>query len=259
MTSLGGIYKKSLNWGARKWVDRIVVDAESILEQFDLDVQKSKDVRVLHNCVDLVKFNPDGKKADLDFHAHNGKNPVLIGQVGRIIPLKGQHVLLEAFSRVAQHVSNVHLVFVGIPLFDSDEYFNRLKKNASELYLSDHVHFLGFYPNLPDFLRAIDIFVHPSTEADSPISVQEAMASSKALIASSVPGTVELFIENKEGLLVNPSDPEDLAESLLLLLGDPIKRKELGVAARVAAERRFGKRMYGSAFGQILEEVHAQK
>jgi len=258
-SDIGGLYHKILNWAAQHWSDRIIVDAESVAQQFDPALHKLKKVSVIYNAVDLNKFSPIGERAELNISSKNGKEPVLIGQVGRIVPIKGQHVLLEAFIRVVDQWPNTHLFFAGIPLFDRDHYLQHLQSMVPKHDLSDQVHFLGFYHELPKFLRAIDIFVHPSTEADSPISVQEAMAVEKAIIASDVPGMNELFAEKEEGLFVPPGDPEILAEKILYLIANPIKRETLGKMARKAAEDRFSKAKYASAINRALSQVSGHR
>ena len=87
--------------------------------------------------------------------------------------------------------------------------------------------------------RDSNLFVFPSRHEGMPNSVLEAMASGLPVIASDISGNEELVIPGITGLLVPPGDPNALEDALLDLLSDPVRRKQMGSAARerVAAGR----------------------
>jgi glycosyltransferase involved in cell wall biosynthesis len=257
-THLGGFYVKVFNAVARLWARLIVVDAQSVGAQFASDLHQTGKVRLLYNGIDIEQFALDGQKATLSFPAHNGHRPLVIGHVGRVVPLKGQHVLIEAFAQLYKQWPNVHLALVGAPLFDTDHYLRRLHEMVAAHDIEDRVHFLGFRRDIPDIMRALDIFVHPSVEADSPVSVQEAMATGLAVIASSVPGTVELISDGVDGYLVAPDDATALAAKLATLIGNPAARQQLAQAARQRAEQRYAKRVFLEEFEKLLHEAHTR-
>jgi glycosyltransferase involved in cell wall biosynthesis len=124
--------------------------------------------------------------------------------------------------------------------------------------IEDRVHFLGFRRDIPNIMRALDIFVHPSVEADSPVSVQEAMATGLAVIASSVPGTVELITDGVDGYLVAPDDATALAVKLATLIENPAARQQLAQAARQRAEQRYAKRVFLAEFEKLLHEAYTR-
>jgi glycosyltransferase involved in cell wall biosynthesis len=100
--------------------------------------------------------------------------------------------------------------------------------------LQDDVEFLGFVPDIPRFLAAVDIVALPSLFEGLGVSVLEAMAARKAVVASRVGGLAELVIDSETGLLVAPRDVEGLANAIAKLAGDKILIQELG---RKGAER----------------------
>ena len=252
---LGGLYVKALNAAARRWARLIVVDAQSVGAQFAADLRQNGRVRLLYNGLDVDRFSPLGARAALPISSDGGGSPLVIGHVGRVIPLKGQHVLVEAFASLRRRRPDVHLVLAGTPLFDTDHYLRQLEQLVAAYGLDDAVHFLGFRSDVPEILRAIDVFVHPSVEADSPVSVLEAMAVGRAVVASRVPGTVELIDEGVDGCLVPVGDASALADRLAFLLGDRAERERLGASARQTAERRYSRQVFIQGFEAILHEA----
>jgi glycosyltransferase involved in cell wall biosynthesis len=254
-THLGGLYVDALNGAARRWAHLVVVDGQSVGAQFAADMHRSKKVRLLYNGLDQDRFSPSGPEAALPVPSRAGERPLIVGNVGRIIPLKGQHVLIEAFSRLVQRWPGLHLLLVGTPLFDTDHYLKKLEEMVATYGLVDSVHFLGFRSDIPRILRGIDVFVHPSVEPDTPVSVQEAMAAGCPVVATEVAGTVELITDGIDGYLVSPDDPGALAERLDSLLSQPEERERLGSGARRTALKRYGHGAFIEHFEEMLMEV----
>jgi len=253
--SMGGLYVSLLNRLALRWPRFVVVDAPAVGAQFVQELHARERVKMLYNGVDLKRFSADGPIAKLSFKASGSDSPIVIGHIGRIVPLKGQHVLLEAFASLCESRSSIHLVLAGTPMFDTDHYLRRLKRMVTEYHLEGRVHFLGFRDDVSDLLRSIDIFVHPSVEADSPVSILEAMATGKPIIATRVPGTSDLVADGVEGHLVPPSDASALAEQIGFLLDSPTQCKRLAAAARTAAEQRFDQRLFVASFEKLLTDA----
>lgn len=257
-TDLGGLYSKVFNTLGRFWARIIIVDAQSVGAQFAPDLHQTGKIRLLYNGIDIERFAPDGPKATLSVVSDagdQGQPPFIIGHVGRVVPLKGQHVLLEAFAQLHKQWSHLQLVLVGAPLFDTDHYLRRLHEMVETYGVAEQVHFLGFRRDVADLLRTFDIFVHPSVEADSPVSVQEAMACGRAVVASSVPGTVELIADGVDGCLVPPDDVTALATKLAELIVTPAARQQLAQAAHRRAERCYAKQRFLAQFETLLTEV----
>lgn len=246
--AMWGLFGKVLNLAAGWLADCIVADAQSVARQFTSNKARLK-VRVIYNGVDTRRFSPEGARAELPFIAET--DTITIGQVGRIVPAKGQLGLLEAFCKVLEY-HNARLIFVGSPLFDNDEYLKKLNARVRALALDDRVHFLGFRSDVPELLRSLDIVVHPSIEPDSPIGVIEAMATGKAVIATAVPGTDELIEHGVNGFLVEPGNPTALVADLLKLVDNATLRERLGQNARKRALAAYDDRVFERNFKEAL-------
>ena len=127
-----------------------------------------------------------------------------------------------------------------------------LERCASDLGVSDGVLFAGARSDIPAVLAAIDIYAMSSNREGLPVSLLEAMAAGKPIVATMVGGIPEVVSDRREGLLVPSGDPEALAGAIRELACDPKLAAHLGRQAseKVAAEYSIG------ATVRRLEEVY---
>lgn len=167
--------------------------------------------------------------------------------VARLQPMKGHDVLLLALQKIIRTGRDVHLLIAG-----DGPLRVRLHALVLALGLKDHVTFLGEVSQntVRSLLGGCDFFVHPSWFEGLPIAVLEAMASSKAVVATAVNGVPELVENGKTGLLVPPGAPEALAQAITSLL----KNRELCSAmGRNAYESVREKYDYAAVTERYLE------
>ncbi len=149
---------------------------------------------------------------------------VVIGAVGRLNAVKDLGTLLRAAATLP---ASVHVVLVG----DGPER-DELQRLAFALSLQGRVHFVGERPARPSFHHRFDISTLTSVSEGLPNSVLEAMAASRAVVASSVGGVPDLIRHGETGLLFPPGDVASLAAHLGGLVGDRAERERLGRNAR---------------------------
>ncbi len=158
----------------------------------------------------------------------------LIGAVGRLVPIKGLEYLLEAAALVVRRRPAAVFVLVGDgPLRLA------LENRARALGLVRQVRFAGWRMDVEHVYGDLDVVVLPSLHEGTPVSVIEAMAAGRPVVATRVGGVPDLLQDGETGLLVPPRDPAALAAAILDLLEDPTLRARLGEAARGAAYPRF--------------------
>ncbi len=114
-----------------------------------------------------------------------------------------------------------------------------LKNMVKKLGFEGRVVFPGFMQDMPAFLKTLDVFVMPSLLEGQPISLLEAMAAGKPIVASDIDGINETVEDGKEALLVPPGRPDMLAEALRRLLDDWRMADELARAARKKAFEKY--------------------
>ncbi len=233
----------------------VIADADSIARQLEPLVPRDR-ISVIWNGVDLDDFVPGDRGAALRSEWGAGSGDLLVGNIGRLTPWKGQSVLLDAFAQIAAEFPHSRLVLVGSALFESGEYERALKHRANDHGLDGRVVFAGFRTDLPRVLDALDVVAHTALEKESsPLAVVSALAAGKPVVCTRLNGTAELFDENVDGLLVSPGCAGELAQKLRQLLGDPDLRRRLGNAARRKAERALSVEQYARRCEQVLENA----
>jgi phosphatidylinositol alpha-mannosyltransferase len=153
--------------------------------------------------------------------------------VGRAEKRKGLNFLLEAYPLIKREIPQSRLVIVG------PETRQKYEHIAKKLALAD-VAFTDYVPNddLPAYYQAADVFCSPATGGESfGIILLEAMAASKAIVASSIDGYASLINNGVEGLMVPPKDITALANAIIGLLKDEPRRRDMGMHGRQKAEQ----------------------
>jgi sugar transferase (PEP-CTERM/EpsH1 system associated) len=158
----------------------------------------------------------------------------VIGTVGNLYPVKGQTFLLQAMSGIVRHWPDCRLIIVG-----RGELESTLKREAKELGIERNVLFLGYRPDVPELLQAMDVFVLPSLSEGLSLSILEAMAAGKPVVATAVGGNPEVILDSETGYLVPSANPGALAEKIIALLQDPLLAHEIGKNSRTRVMQHF--------------------
>jgi len=207
-------------------------------------------VEVVHNGIDVGAVSgggADGLRAELDIPA----GTPFVGEIARLCDVKGQRELIEATALVP----DVHVALAGDDLEQGGAYRERLERLARDRGVADRVHFLGYRADAGVLLDQLDALVLPSWIEGLPISVLEAMAHAKPVIATPVGGTAELVVDGETGLLVPPRDPAALAEAIRVLVADPERARLLGLAGRERAEREFSEAAMTARVLEVYDAV----
>ncbi len=164
----------------------------------------------------------------------------IIGLVGRIAPWKGQHIFLEAASRVRARFPEARFMIVGAPLFGEHDYEQRVHQQCAELGLDEVVEFTGHRNDVPDLISQFTILVHASTVPE-PFGqvVLEGMVAGKPVVATRGGGVPEIVVDGETGILVPMGDSTAMAEAIIRLLGDPERAQAMGEAGRQRALTEF--------------------
>jgi glycosyltransferase involved in cell wall biosynthesis len=154
--------------------------------------------------------------------------------VGRLIPIKGHGVLLEAFARAREEVPGLTLEVAGEGPLEAE-----LRATAERLRIDDAVTFLGRVAPVAPLLERVAIVVVPSLGEGFGMVALEAMERGRAVIASDVGGLPEIVDAGRTGVVVPPSDPAALAAAIVELARDPARTAGLGAAGRERALTAF--------------------
>ena len=170
--------------------------------------------------------------------------------VGRLVPAKGQHILLSAIKLLVSEGRAVRLRLVGDGP-DRKELEQRLAKEG----LRDSVVLVGAMnqDRILEFLQTADAVVLASFAEGIPVALMEAMAMEIPCISTSVAGIPELISSGITGLLVAPSDDGQLAAAIKRLMDDPHLRQRLGASARAFVVENFNLRKNVQKLAEIYE------
>jgi glycosyltransferase involved in cell wall biosynthesis len=159
-----------------------------------------------------------------------GDGGALLVSASRLAPQKALHVLIAALDLVPGAV----LVILGEgPLRDE------LETKARGLGVSDRVKFLGFRPDVADFVAAADAFCLSSVWEGVPLSAQEAILLNTPVVATRVGGMPELLVDGESGLLVEPNDLKAFAAAIERVMGDDAFARRLASAAQTRLRETF--------------------
>ena len=195
------------------------------LKRYYLDTGK---ICVISNGVDEKFFVPAKDSIE------NGNKYILY--VGRIDREKGLFDLIDCGKYMCNERSDISFLLAG-----KGRDLDTLKKKAEKLGLQDKFIFLGQVgrEQLVRLYQKSTIFAFPSYHEGIPTAVLEAMSCGLPIIATNVRGNRDLISHGKNGILVPPWSPKEMAETILMLLGDDKMKKELGTNARKTIEEKF--------------------
>lgn len=192
-------------------------------------------IRVIPYGIDMSRFNPknDGSAFREKYGCEDSK---LILSVGRLNYQKGFNYLIEAASEVLQSFPNAKFVIVG-----GGEELNSLKDLSTRLGLSETIVLTGAIPTaeMPEAYAAADVFVLPSIFESFGITLIEAQACGKPVVATRVGGAPEALQENETGIIVEPRDSEQLAEAITRIMTDEKTARIMGENGRKFVRTRF--------------------
>jgi glycosyltransferase involved in cell wall biosynthesis len=242
------------NVTARLFVDHFVAVSDAVREVYTKHrgVPAGK-TTVIHSGIDLERFRPsesavlEALRASLDITA---ETRVLL-TVGRLNEQKGQKYLVPTMETLARVRSDVVLLIAG----DGEEK-DALDRAIRAAGLESRIRLLGARRDIPRLLEIADLFVFPSIHREGfPISVLEAMAAGKPIVASSIPGVTDLLRDGEIGVLVPPRDPAALAAALDALLNDPRRAEEIAEAGRHTVRRQYTREASAARVGAIYEHL----
>lgn len=163
----------------------------------------------------------------------------IIGCVARLDPVKGQQDLLAAVQQISETQNKLSFVLMGSDIAMGGRYEAELRSQAEKLGITQQIYFTGFQPNAADLISVFDVFVLPSYREGMPMSILEAMAAAKPVIATAVNGVPEVVLDDVTGLLVPPGAPKVLGRAILKLSRDDDARQKMGLAGRRRVKEHF--------------------
>lgn len=217
------VHRRIFDTLLRRYADVVLTCSHAALSQFP---------GVVRAGIGRVCYAPVDVPTDLSPSKPLSAGVPTIVCVGRLNSWKGQDVLITAVAALRGRGVEVRAQIVGSVYRDERQFEQRLRDLADELGVTDCIDFLGERRDALDLVALADIAVLPSRHPEPfGMSIVEAMALGRPVVATAAGGPAETITHGVNGLLVTPGDATALADALLRLIEDPEFARELGARA----------------------------
>ena len=233
-SSSTGTLGRRFGYRFSNWLPDRVTAVSAAVAQAHLQARMVTAARlaVLPNGVDLETWKPDAEVRNAFRRVLGLQGKFLWFAAGRLDPVKDYGMLLQAMVDVPEAAN---LVIAG-----SGPMENELHRLSDELGLEDRVQFLGFEPNVLRWMRVANGFVLASRWEGLPMVVLEAAACGVPVVATDVPGTHEVVVDGKTGLLAAQGSAKALAAAMTRMMEMPgEERRAMGERARQFVQEHY--------------------
>jgi glycosyltransferase involved in cell wall biosynthesis len=194
-------------------------------------------VHVFPNAVDTRRFQPLDSAARADVRSKVfgvARSTAVVGMVGRLAEQKNPLCFVRTAHAVLQRGLDAAFFLIG-----DGELRGNVEAEIARLGCTGRITVLGWRPDVPELLGALDLFVLPSRWEGLSLAILEAMACGVPVVASDIPGNRDAVVEGVDGWLAAPDNPASTAAAAVALLESESMRKEFGAAARQKIECEF--------------------
>lgn len=222
---------------------------------------KQDKIEVIYSSIDYELFEIKNDYHNIKDELKLENQVKLVGCIGRIIPQKGQKSLLQAIPGVIEKYPETFFLIIGDFFLKEEVYRHELLELIKRNGIEKSVRLIGFRTDIGDVIRSLDMVIFPSTAPESfGLSILEAMALGKPVIATRVGGVSEMIEDRVNGILIEPDHPEQITEQMIQLLSQKEMCDRIGKRAKETVMKKFPLKNYidemEKAFdSMVLKEV----
>jgi len=223
----------SLSRWKHRQVDCYIAASEAIRQMLLADGVPEDRTVTVHEGIDVehVQTAPPVNLHEALWLPHQA--PV-VGNVAALVPHKGQRHLIEAARLVVRDIPDVRFVILG-----EGELREQLERQIREYHLEKHVLLPGFRIDVLGCIKGFDLFAMSSVTEGLGTSLLDAMACSRAIVATRAGGIPEVVEDGVTGILTAPRDHAAMAHAIVRLLGDAQARERMGAAGLARVQEHF--------------------
>jgi glycosyltransferase involved in cell wall biosynthesis len=238
-----------------RWTDGFIGVAQPhgrhLVEREGFPAEK---VHVIPNGVDVARFHPLNEGNAVRRELGLAPDSPVIGIVAALRPEKNHALFLQAAKIVRDRIPAAKFLIVG----EGPER-EPLEQLTRKFNLGDAVHFLGNRSDIPDVLAAFDVFALTSRIEASPVSILEAMASGKPVVAPRVGSISESVDDGETGYLTEPGNVQQVADRLAELAGDPQRARQMGRAGRAVVAGHWSLERMIEGYERLITSIYRNK
>lgn len=218
-----------------RWCDRVVAVNPLLQQDLIRNGVPAGKVRFIPNGIDARQYEwTDADRESIRRELRLSAGATVVGTHARLAAFKNLSMFLDVAARLLVDGQDVFFVIAG----DGPQ-GAMLKQKAARLGITDRVRFIGWRKDIPRVLAAFDIFVLTSTSEGFGLSMVEAMAARKPVVATDVEGPKIIVRHQQTGLRVANRDVGQMVDALRLLIRDEDMARRFGQAGRAVVEREF--------------------
>ena len=208
-------------------------------------------IEVIYNGVELPARWDAARRSEFRKSEGLPENAVLAVCVSNFFAYKGHEELIRAAAIIKKDHPELLYLLIGRDAGN----MAASQKLAAELGVEDKLRFLGVKDNPADYMRASDLFIHPSRQEGFSNSILEAMAAGLPIAACDVGGNAEAVTDRITGRLAPKENAPVLAEAISYVLKDPSGMRHMGEAGRARAEDLFSIKRMVSGVEELYERL----
>jgi glycosyltransferase involved in cell wall biosynthesis len=214
---------------------------------------KDDKIEIIFNGIDSELFEIKDVSKDIRRELKIEGKTKLIGCIGRIIPEKGQKSFLLSIPGVIKKYPEAFSLIIGDVFLKEEAYKEELLEIIKKNGLEERIKFMGFRKDIGDVIRSLDLVIFPSVAQEAfPLSVLEAMALGKPVIASNIGGVSEIIEDGITGMLIEPNHPEQITDRILHLLSNQEIYSSIAQKAKEVVTERFSLQKYVAAMEEAF-------
>jgi glycosyltransferase involved in cell wall biosynthesis len=236
-----------------RWTDRVVGNSQAVVDFYQRAGIPAERLALIRSGIGPEEPPAVDRAALRAEFGWPGDAPLVLF-AGRLAPQKGVEDLVAAIDLVQYNAPELRVLIVGDGPLRS-----QLEATAAAFRLGGMVRFTGHRDDVPRLLAAADLLVLPSLYEGLPNIVLEAMRFARPVVATAAPGTTEVVVDGRTGLLVPLRDPPALAQAIRTLVHDPDRARRLGEAGRVRVESEFRLETMIDAYASLYVELARAK
>jgi len=218
-----------------KYAHRLIAVSHGLKEKLlGVNYAPQEKLRVIHCSINIETAKPSKTRAEMRKELNIPEGAPACGMLARLVHVKNPFLLLDVAEMVHREMPDALFFFVG-----DGPYLEDLKKEASRRGLAEVVRFTGYRKDPLDIVEALDVIVLTSLSEGLPVTLLEAMALGKPVVATMVGGVPEVVKDGETGLLAPSGDAEAFARHLLALLRDRERMRDMGQKGRKWVEENF--------------------
>lgn len=234
--------------------DHIIVVSLKLRSQLNRQGIRLARITALPNAVAFEKFLRVTDGTSFREELGVGPETVLVANIGRLSPEKGQAEFIEAARAVVPGHPDMRFILIGV---GPDR--PKLEKLARDGGISDKIVFCGYRADMPRIYSSLDLVVQSSYTEGMPNVILEAAAMEVPVIATNVGGTSEIIEHDVSGTLIESGSTEQIAFAMRDFMHNRAKYRNLANAARQSVQQRFSYESRTRRFLQIYDTLAGRR